>query len=126
MCFFSFFKISSALEFSDSILDDNKAAGLLVRLNAQGNPIGLDGNSDLDGIKVVDVKGFAPTAENLALLTNHCTGQKFVNYNFVPPNAETDLPNDDALRTLLDGDADAMFVCKYIYYSVVEGKSREM
>lgn len=100
------------LEFSDAILEDNKAAGILTRLDENGNPA-IDGNSDLSGVKVVDVVGFAPTMDNLALLNNFCTGGKFLDYEFVVAPEPTEFPNDDALRVLLDGGADAMFVCKY-------------
>ena len=94
-------------------MNDNKAAGVLARLDGNGNPVNVDGNSNLSGLRVVDVKDFAPTAENLALLNNHCTNEPFTGYTFVKPDEETDLPNDDALRTLLAGNADAMFVCKF-------------
>ena len=100
------------LEFSKPILNDNKAAGLLTRLDASGMPI-VDGNSDLNGVKVVDVSGFAPTTDNLQLLTNYCTGERFSGYEFVETDATTEFPNDDALRTLLSGSADVMFVCKF-------------
>jgi hypothetical protein len=97
------------LEFSEAILDDNKSAGILTRLDADGNPF-IDGLNNLSGIKVVDVPGFAPTDDNLAIITNLCTGGSFVDYEIIKPSNKTDQENDDALRTLLDGDADAMWV----------------
>jgi hypothetical protein len=97
------------LEFSGAILDDNKSAGILTRLDADGNPV-IDGLNNLSGIKVVDVPGFAPTEDNLAIITNLCTGGSFIDYEIIKPSYMTDQENDDALRTLLDGDADAMWV----------------
>merc|ERR1712232_969202 len=46
-------------DFGYGILDINKAAGLLSLLES-GNPK-VDGNSDLTGLTVVDVGGWAPT-----------------------------------------------------------------
>eukprot|EP00913_Durusdinium_trenchii_P000552 g508.t1 len=69
------------LDFSKPILQHNKPAGLLVKLE-NGVPK-FDGNHNLNGLKVVDV--VQPTA----------TG----------PNA-----NQNALETLMNGDADAMWV----------------
>jgi hypothetical protein len=97
------------LEFSEAILDDNKSAGILTRLDAAGNPV-INGLNNLSGIKVVDVPGFAPTADNLAIITNDCTGESFVEYEIIKPTTTTDQENDDALRTLLSGDADAVWI----------------
>ena len=44
------------LEFSNSILKDNKPAGLITRLNVDGTPV-VSPMSDLSGVKVVDVRG---------------------------------------------------------------------
>ena len=99
------------LEFSNPILDDNRSAGILTRL-VDGRPI-VNGLSNLDGIKVVDVTGFAPTTDTLALVTNRCTNEVFGGYEFVPTTSNTGNPNDDALLTLLSGDADVMWVCTY-------------
>ncbi|CAB9520766.1 expressed unknown protein [Seminavis robusta] len=96
------------LEFSDPILDDSKAAGILTRLE-NGVPV-IDGNSNLDGVKITTVVGFAPTEDNLAIVTNQCTGEPYSGYEWVEPSFTTDYPNDDALRTVLNGDADAMWV----------------
>jgi len=96
-------------EFSAPILMDNKPAGILVRLDANGNPE-VDGNSDLSGLKVVDVVGWAPTADTLALAENKCTKQRFTGFTMVKPTVDTGNANNDALKTLLDGGADAMWV----------------
>jgi len=100
------------LEFSIPILNDSKAAGILTRLDEDGNPV-VSGDSNLDGVKVVDVVGFAPTEDNLAIVTNGCTGEKFSGYEVIQPDKATDFPSDDALRALLNATADAMWVCKY-------------
>jgi hypothetical protein len=47
------------LEFSDPILSNNKAAGILTRLDPDtGEPV-IDGNSNLNRVTIVDVVGFA-------------------------------------------------------------------
>lgn len=93
-------------EFSQAILKDNKPAGLIVRLDAQGNPL-VGGSSDLSGLNVVDVNGWAPTSDTLGIVNNPCTGQKFSGYNLIIP-AETG--NDAAMAILRSGQADAMWV----------------
>jgi hypothetical protein len=99
------------LEFSLPILADVAPAGILTRLE-NGVPV-VDGNSDLSNVTVVDVIGFAPPDDNLALVTNQCTGQKFTNYNIIGPDTVSNFPPDDALKTLLAGNADAMWTSKY-------------
>jgi len=62
------------MDFSHGILDHNKAAGLLVRLDKDGNPeVPVDTN--LKGVRIADVNGWAPTADTLKLLHNTCTGE---------------------------------------------------
>eukprot|EP00971_Amphidinium_carterae_P061913 1226160-Amphidinium_carterae.1 len=51
-------------EFGDGILEVNKAAGLLTLLNENGVPM-VTGQSDLSGLNIVDVAGWAPTADGL-------------------------------------------------------------
>lgn len=92
------------MEFSSPILSDNKAAGILTRLE-NGVPV-IDGNSDLSGVKVADVVGWAPTADNLAIVTNKCTGEPFAGYELISPDGE----NDGALQALLDGTVDAVWI----------------
>jgi hypothetical protein len=98
------------LEFSLPILDDVAPAGILTRL-VNGVPV-VDGNSNLANVSVVDVIGFAPTEDNLALVINPCTGQKFANYNVIGPDTVSIFPPDDALKTLLAGSADAIWTSK--------------
>mmetsp|Transcript_103366 Transcript_103366/g.126296 ORF Transcript_103366/g.126296 Transcript_103366/m.126296 type:complete len:346 (-) Transcript_103366:122-1159(-) len=96
------------MEFSKPILKDNKPAGLLVRL-VNGVPV-VNGASNLNGLKVVDVVGWAPTADTLALAENKCTKQRFTGFTMVQPSQSSDNKNNDALKALLDGEADAMWV----------------
>lgn len=96
-------------DFSWGVLEVNKAAGLLTLLDDRGNPK-VTGMDDLSGKTVVDVAGWAPTADGLDFVENKCLGQKYSpNYNLLmtsgPGNA-----NDLALNLLLSGAADAMFV----------------
>jgi len=96
------------LDFSAPILADNKAAGLIVKLT-DGVPA-IDGNSDLSGLKVLDVQGWAPTEDNLAIVSNGCTDAKFVDYEVVAPVSELANENDQALDALLKGQADALWI----------------
>lgn len=96
------------MEFSKPILKDNKPGGLIVRLN-NGVPE-VNGLSDLNGKKVVDVVGWAPTADTLALAENKCTKERFTGFEMVQPSTTTDNANNDALTALLAGEADAMWV----------------
>merc|ERR1712157_334597 len=97
------------LEFSSPIVQDDRAAGLIVPLKNNGKPT-IDGNSDLSGLTVLDVVGWAPTSDNLAIVTNPCTGEKFSGYDIVAPSTTTDEANDDALKALLDGEGDAIWI----------------
>jgi len=95
-------------DFSYGILNVNKAAGLIVLLNeTTGQPLKVDGQSDLDGIKVVDVGGWAPTADGIGYVENKCKGQPYsLNYEMTTaPNG-----NDEALRMLREGHGDAVFI----------------
>ena len=62
-------------EFSYAILDDNKAAGLMTLLK-DGVP-NVNGLSDLSGLKIIDVGGWAPTADGLGYVKNKCTDQGY-------------------------------------------------
>ena len=64
------------LEFSKPILDDAKKAGIISRLNENGEPV-VDGMHSLSGVTVVDVVGWAPTQDTLGLVKNSCTQQNF-------------------------------------------------
>uniref|UniRef100_A0A6T7GP04 Solute-binding protein family 3/N-terminal domain-containing protein n=1 Tax=Coccolithus braarudii TaxID=221442 RepID=A0A6T7GP04_9EUKA len=99
------------MDFSHAILQDNKPGGILTRL-VDGVPL-VKPNSDLSGKKVVDVDGWAPTADTLDIEPNVCTGQSFTGYTFVAPSGAAlnyTNANDQALATLLSGAADVMWV----------------
>lgn len=101
-------------DFSGGILDVNKAAGLLTML-VDGKPK-VDGCSDLDGVKVVDVAGWAPTADTIAFVENKCSDTTYSN-KYTIMSAEgydnsngTANANTHAMEMLRAGEADAMFV----------------
>lgn len=94
------------LEFSNAVQQSNKPAGILTRLDANGNPV-VSPLSNLAGVRVADVNGWAPTADTLQLLGNKCTGERFHD------SLELVIPedgNDAALRDLLDGEVDAVYI----------------
>ncbi len=98
------------LEFSKPILQLNKHAGVITRLNPDGTPV-VKPSSNLKGVKVVDVVGWAPTQDGLAFVENRCDGRnRFSGYELIAPTFNTGNANDDALRTLLDGSADAVWI----------------
>lgn len=94
------------VDFSYGILSANKPAGILTRLGSDGKPV-LDPMSDLSGKKIVDVKGWAPTADGLSLVSNWCTNTRYTGYEVLTPTADG---NDAAMAMLRDGTADGMFV----------------
>jgi len=94
------------LEFSNAFLKNNKPAGILTRLDGSGNPV-VSPMSDLSGVNIVDVGGWAPTADTLAIVRNPCTGNYFSGYNMITPSEDG---NDAAMAMLMDGSADAMWV----------------
>jgi len=94
------------LEFTKPILAMNKAAGILTRLE-NGEPV-ISGSSNLSGVTVGDVTGWAPTSDVLATSTNQCTDQKFSDFTIM--KSSTEKPNDDTLIMLLDGIVDAVWI----------------
>jgi ABC-type amino acid transport substrate-binding protein len=95
-------------DFSWGILDVNKAAGLMSKLE-NGKPK-VTGHDDLAGKIVADVAGWAPTADGLDFVTNKCTGEHYSpNYNLMMAGS-SDNNNDLALDWLLDGTVDAVFL----------------
>merc|ERR1719281_1503273 len=91
-------------DFSYGILETNKAAGLLALLK-DGKESTVTGLSDLAGKRVVDVAGWAPTADGLDFVTNKCTGEHYSgNYTLLESTI------DGSLEMVLNGLADAMFV----------------
>jgi len=91
-------------EFSGGILDVNKAAGLISRLQ-NGLPL-VTGQDTVLGKTVVDVGGWAPTADGLGFVENKCTGQSYSSDYTLLVGKD----NDESLQMVLNGTADAMFV----------------
>merc|ERR1719464_395090 len=99
------------MEFSNSILSGtSKPAGLIVKLNADGLPEIVDGMDDLCGKLVVDVKGWAPTADTIAFVENKCLGELYSDGLHIIPNWEGANNNEEALKMVMDGTVDAMYV----------------
>jgi hypothetical protein len=96
-------------EFSNGVFKSgSRTGGIITRLEG-GVPV-VSATSDLSGVKVVDVAGWAPTADNLQMATNQCgSSSKFdyANIVFVDPGAEG---NAAAMAKLKSGEADAMWV----------------
>ena len=100
------------VEFSHGILKSNKPAGLLVRMK-DGKPE-IDPKSNLKDIKVVDVKGWAPTNDGLNFVKNTCTKEPsyFLGFDMITPEDSYKSKstkktytnaNDISLAMLLDG-----------------------
>ena len=107
------------MEFTESVLDANKPAGLLVLLNDDGTPK-VGGKADLSGLNVVDVAGWAPTADGLLYVENKCTKKQYAKKTeYTILSATGDVkgdgsvkigPNDHAMTMLRSGEADAIFL----------------
>jgi len=92
------------VDFSSGVLNVNKAAGLLTML-VDGKPK-VDGLSDLDGLTIVDVAGWAPTADTIKYVKNKCTREPFSQHHTMLSGAG----NDASMQMLRDGVADLMYV----------------
>lgn len=107
-----------SLEFSHGILEKNKPAGLLSRLEG-GQPV-IPPTSDLSGFKICDVSGWAPTIKTLAFSQNDCTNQSlFKGYTVVVPPENGP---DAAMKLLLAGECDAV----YMYADMIETRKPSM
>uniref|UniRef100_A0A7S2MGM4 Solute-binding protein family 3/N-terminal domain-containing protein n=1 Tax=Haptolina brevifila TaxID=156173 RepID=A0A7S2MGM4_9EUKA len=101
------------LEFTDSWALLNKPSGLIVKLE-NGVPK-INGQSDMSGKTIVDVTGWAPTADTLYFVNNQCTDTKYSGFTVVQGD-DIDVsgtykgPNDRALRAVLEDKADAMWI----------------
>lgn len=94
------------VDFSCGILKLNKAAGLLTMLDDDGFPL-VNGMDDLAGKTVVDVGGWAPTADGLDFVENKYNGTQYSSEYTILYGDE----NDESMRmSLRNGTADAMFV----------------
>ncbi|CAE7395711.1 MCAT [Symbiodinium natans] len=91
-------------DWSLAILDDNKPAGLMTLL-LNGKPV-VSGMDDLAGKTIIDVGGWAPTADGLGYVTNKCTNQPYSSNYTLAVGPE----NDDAMRMLRNGEGDAVFL----------------
>jgi len=109
------------LEFTNSWARLNKPSGLIVKLTG-GKPA-ISGNDDFSGKTIVDVTGWAPTADTLYFVKNQCTGAKYASDFTVVQGDDVTLPtdgdypasmargpNDKALLAVINGLADAMWV----------------
>ena len=100
-------------DFSDAILQDNRPAGLLTLLDSEGVPK-VGGMNDLDGKTIIDVGGWAPTADGLEVVTNFCTDELYspnITLVVAKEGEEEGLgANDVAMKMLRDGEGDAIFI----------------
>lgn len=100
------------VEFGKPILDDNTPDALLTRLDENGNPV-VSSTDLLQGKVVVDMPGFAPTADQLPVVQNFCVegdDDRFQGYTIIPPIFGDGPVEDDALRTLVEGFADVLWI----------------
>ena len=70
------------LEFSNSWAVKNKPSGLLTRINDEGVPHILP-EDDLSGRTIIDVTGWAPTADTLQFSKNQCTEKPYKNFTII-------------------------------------------
>lgn len=109
------------LEFTNSWAMLNKPSGLLVKL-VGGKPK-FSGQDTLSGRTIVDVTGWAPTADTLYFVENQCTKMKYASDFTVVQGDDVALPedgdfpasmakgpNDQALLAVMNDLADAMWI----------------
>lgn len=94
-----------------------RPAGILTRLDAGGQPV-VSPSSNLDGVTVAVVGGWATNQESLRYIVNDCTDALFSGFSTVTP-ADANFGPDAAVRALLDGTVDAV----YLYASTIEDRS---
>ena len=78
----------------------------------------VNGQSSLAGVNIGDVVGWAPTDDVLATSKNLCTGESFSGFTLVGNDPESGRENDQALAQLLNGEVDALWICKCQILSV--------
>merc|ERR1719246_200443 len=67
--------------------------------------------SSLDGVNIGDVVGWAPTSDVLGTSKNLCTNKAFSGFTLIPNSpANDENENDVALKQLLDGETDALWI----------------
>ena len=113
------------LEFTNAIIHKG-SAGILTRLDTEESPV-VSSMSDLEGVKIVDITGWAPTMDGIEFVNNECTGNPFSGYVMSQTgtsytwtgyennsNVMTDITltnaNDIGLAMLLDGTVDAVWI----------------
>jgi len=93
------------MEFSWSYLERNKAAGFISLLDEAGMPL-VRGDDSMEGRKVIDVGGWAPTSDGIGYVMNHCTDERFSeDFELLVANG-----NDEALKMLYDKEGDVIFI----------------
>jgi hypothetical protein len=107
------------MEFSTPILDLNKECGFIAMLDDDGNPV-VSPTSDLSEYVVVDVTGWAPTADTVSVLQNDCNGGAFFKVDELTMLGSGDIEscdgdyctneNDKALKMLMNGQAHAIYI----------------
>lgn len=125
------------LEFSNSWAKLNKPSGLITKL--VGGVPHIKGSDTLAGKTIVDVTGWAPTADTLYFVKNQCTDDKYQGFTIVQgddvtlpdngsyPASMASGPNDKALLAVLNGLADAMWVYgdQAMNYHCAAGETKE-
>ena len=107
------------LDFSNGILQNNKPAGMLVRLDENGEPE-IKGTDNLDGITIADVRGWAPTDDALNFVNNTCSGKPWGNYNMLIPEKNG---NDAAMKMMLDKRADGTYEADAVWLYADQAKN---
>jgi hypothetical protein len=98
----------------------NKPGGVMARIGSDGKPT-ISPKSNLNGVKVADVKGWAPTKDGLNFGFNSCTGDRFEGFDMIIPGDTYTTTidgtsytlykaNDISLAMLLDGSVDAVWI----------------
>lgn len=81
--------------------------GILTRLDEKGDPV-VTAGSNLDGVKVGLVGGWATDLASLRFIKNGCTDENFSGYIPVTPDDPNAGP-DAAMKALLAGEVDVVY-----------------
>jgi hypothetical protein len=88
----------------------SQSSGILVKLNSDGEPK-VSALSDLSGMKIVDVAGYAPTTDTFGNVQNHCNGQFFADPADITWVVPTETGNKAAMAAFKnDATIDLMWV----------------
>ena len=101
------------MEFTNSWAMLNKPSGLITKL-VNGKPK-LNGMDTLNGKRILDVTGWAPTADTLNFVKNQCTDSKYTDFTIVHSESLTVQlsvkgENDKAIHALLEDQVDAVWI----------------